>query len=202
MSSRYITISVDDGYPLDSRVADLLNKYGLQATFYIPASNPERPVMAPNQIRELSRQFEIGGHTYHHAGLKALPEEKAFAEICDGKKWLEDLLGQPVISFCYPQGKFNSSTPALRKEGRIFGRAHMSIQLAFLSSRSVPLGIEYSCLLSQPVDSTPACCHRRQFRGYGKFLAHIQRSYGLAATFFLRAGACGTVWRHSAPLSP
>ena len=121
MSSRYITISVDDGYPLDSRVADLLNKYGLQATFYIPASNPERPVMAPNQIRELSRQFEIGGHTYHHAGLKALPEDKAFAEICDGKKWLEDLLGQPVISFCYPQGKFNSSTPGFVKKAGFLG---------------------------------------------------------------------------------
>jgi peptidoglycan/xylan/chitin deacetylase (PgdA/CDA1 family) len=121
MSSRYLTISVDDGCPLDSRAADLLNKYGLQATFYIPASNPERPVMAPGQIRELSRRFEIGGHTYHHAGLKSLPEEKAFAEIYDGKKWLEDLLGQPVISFCYPQGKFNSSTPRFVQKAGFLG---------------------------------------------------------------------------------
>jgi peptidoglycan-N-acetylglucosamine deacetylase len=121
MSSRYVTISVDDGYPLDSRVAELLVKYGLQATFYIPASNPERPVMPDSQIRDLAQQFEIGGHTYNHAGLKALPEEKAFAEIYDGKKWLEDLLSQPVISFCYPQGKFNSLTPRLVQKAGFLG---------------------------------------------------------------------------------
>jgi peptidoglycan/xylan/chitin deacetylase (PgdA/CDA1 family) len=121
MSSRYLTISVDDGSPLDSRVADLLNKYGLQATFYIPASNPERPVMEPSQIRELSQRFEIGGHTYHHAGLKSLPPEKAWAEIYDGKKWLEDLLGHSAVSFCYPQGKFNRSTPGLVKKAGFLG---------------------------------------------------------------------------------
>ena len=121
MTNRYVTISVDDGSPLDSRVADLLDKYGLQATFYIPACNPERPVMAPIQIRELARRFEIGGHTYHHAGLKSLPQEAAWAEISDGKKWLEDLLGQRTISFCYPQGKFNSSTPDLVKKAGFLG---------------------------------------------------------------------------------
>jgi hypothetical protein len=37
---RYVTISVDDGHPTDLRTADLLDKYGLGAIFYIPASNP------------------------------------------------------------------------------------------------------------------------------------------------------------------
>jgi peptidoglycan/xylan/chitin deacetylase (PgdA/CDA1 family) len=121
MSERYITISVDDGFPEDARAADLLSKYGFQATFYIPARNSEHAVMAPSQIRELSQQFEIGGHTYNHTALGCLPDEKAFAEIQDGKKWLEDLLGEPVVSFCYPQGKFNSRTPALVKRAGFLG---------------------------------------------------------------------------------
>lgn len=124
MNSRYITVSVDDGYPADSRAADLLQKYGLQATFYIPARNPEHPVMAPSQIRGLSRGFEIGGHTYNHAALKSLPTEKASKEICDGKNWLEDILGEPVVSFCYPQGKFNRETPGLVKQAGFLGGEH------------------------------------------------------------------------------
>jgi peptidoglycan/xylan/chitin deacetylase (PgdA/CDA1 family) len=133
MTNRYITISVDDGFPLDSRVADLLNKYGLQATFYVPASNPEHTVMESSQIREISRQFEIGGHTYHHTGLKRLSQEKAWQEIYDGKKWLEDLLGQPVVSFCYPQGKFNRLTP---RRGEKAGALAFSMYIRFHAIRS------------------------------------------------------------------
>lgn len=121
MKQGYITISVDDGFPEDTRAAALLNKYGLQATFYIPARNDEHAVMEPSKIRELSRQFEIGGHTFNHAALSSLPDEKAFAEIHDGKNWLEDVLGAPIVSFCYPKGKFNRRTPALVKRAGFLG---------------------------------------------------------------------------------
>lgn len=119
--SRYVTISVDDGYPGDLKVADLLRKYGLQATFYVPAENPERPVITPAQIREVSQGFEIGSHTYRHAPLMFMSEEKAWAEIQDGKKWLEDVLGEAPIAFCYPRGKFGRRTPALVKKAGFLG---------------------------------------------------------------------------------
>ena len=56
----YLTISIDDGHPTDFKSAGLLAKYGLKATFYIPAHNPEREVMAPARVRELSESFESG----------------------------------------------------------------------------------------------------------------------------------------------
>jgi len=121
MSDRFVTISVDDGDVRDFRTAELLNKYGLQATFYIPARNPERPVMSPSQIRELSDGFEIGAHTLNHTPLKSLPDSHAREEIAGGKQWLEDTLGKPVVSFCYPRGKFNGSTPALVKQAGFWG---------------------------------------------------------------------------------
>jgi peptidoglycan/xylan/chitin deacetylase (PgdA/CDA1 family) len=120
-SERYITISVDDGSAQDLRAADLLDQYGLQATFYSPAVNPERPVMPVGQIRELSGRFEIGSHTYNHQALGSLPDEQAWTEIRDGKKWLEDLLGETAASFCYPRGKFNRRTPALVKRAGFIG---------------------------------------------------------------------------------
>lgn len=118
---RYVTISVDDGHPTDLRTADLLDNYGLSATFYIPASNPERLVMGVAQIREISRRFEVGGHTMNHVPLKSLPRAKAWSEINDSKIWLENVVGHRVISFCYPRGKFNARTAALVKQAGFLG---------------------------------------------------------------------------------
>ena len=121
MTERFVTISIDDGDVTDARTAELLQKYGLPATFYVPARNPERPVMPTSQVRELADQFEIGAHTLNHAPLKALSDAKAWSEIFDGKQWLEDTIGMPAISFCYPQGKFNRSTPGLVKKAGFLG---------------------------------------------------------------------------------
>jgi peptidoglycan-N-acetylglucosamine deacetylase len=116
-----VTISVDDGSSSDFRTADLLDKYGLQATFYIPGSNPERPVLEPSQIRALAARFEIGSHTLHHTPLKSISDYEASREIQNGKSCLEDMLGSTVISFCYPRGKFNRSTPSLVKAAGFLG---------------------------------------------------------------------------------
>jgi len=117
----YVTISVDDGHPTDLRTADLLAKYGLLATFYIPRENTERPVMGSTQIREIARRFEVGAHTIHHVPLAALPRERAWSEISESKTWVEDLVGQRAISFCYPRGKFTAKTAALVKQAGFLG---------------------------------------------------------------------------------
>jgi len=104
----YLTISIDDGHPTDLRTAELLQKLGLKATFYIPARNSERTVMSPNEIREIAQHFEAGSHTLNHKPLKHLLDREAHLEINNGKKWLEDVLGKDVVAFCYPQGKFHS----------------------------------------------------------------------------------------------
>jgi hypothetical protein len=117
----FVTISVDDGHPTDLRTKDLLEKYGLKATFYIPATNHERPVMSRTEIQQLGKRFEIGGHTMNHMALKSLTSERARGEISDGKKWLEDLLGTSVASFCYPRGKFNGRIAALVEEAGFLG---------------------------------------------------------------------------------
>jgi peptidoglycan/xylan/chitin deacetylase (PgdA/CDA1 family) len=104
---KYVTISVDDGHPTDLRTVDLLHKYALTATFYIPGANHERVVMNPAQIRDIDRHFEVGSHTLSHIRLTLMSDERAEREIVDGKKFSEDTLGREVIAFCYPGGKFN-----------------------------------------------------------------------------------------------
>jgi peptidoglycan/xylan/chitin deacetylase (PgdA/CDA1 family) len=103
----YITTSWDDGHPLDLRLADLLHKYGLPATFYIPLAN-EIQVLAPPRVRELRAEFEVGAHTVHHCDLLEVPDNVARNEITDCKSALEQITGQPCTAFCFPKGHFRS----------------------------------------------------------------------------------------------
>lgn len=103
------TLSVDDGHPSDLRMADLLTRHGIAATFYIPVRNREGfAVMTPAQIRCLSEQFEIGSHTLDHCFLKKMAVDDAHFQIVEGKRMLENIIGQPVPGFCYPGGKYGA----------------------------------------------------------------------------------------------
>jgi len=137
----FVTISVDDGHPSDLRVADMLSKYGLSATFYVPARNPEQPVLTPAQVRELSQRFEVGGHGMNHVPLQTLSDEKAWLEISDGKRWMEDLLGQQVLSFCYPRGKFGWRGARLVKKAGFIGARTCMLNLHGFSSDPFMWGV-------------------------------------------------------------
>jgi hypothetical protein len=102
----YITTSWDDGHSLDHRVAALLSKYGLEGTFYVPATTRERPTMPATQLRALSKSFEIGAHTLHHVDLTSVTTETAAREISDSKSWIEDGTGVRCECFCPPVGRY------------------------------------------------------------------------------------------------
>lgn len=106
---KYLTISVDDGHPTDQKTAELLNKYSLKATFYIPKNNSEREVTGDQVIKRIAEAFEIGGHTYRHRPLTGISRGEILKEVLEGKDWLEQLLGRKLVAFCYPRGKFNAS---------------------------------------------------------------------------------------------
>lgn len=116
-----ITTSWDDGHPLDLKLAELLKKYDIPATFYIPVDNIERECMNPQQIREIARSFDIGGHTYHHLVLTRVSLKEAEREIVEGKQRLEDIIGKEVLSFCYPRGKFNKKVIKIVKSAGFVG---------------------------------------------------------------------------------
>ena len=104
----YITTSWDDGHPLDLRLAELLHKYDLPGTFYIPLDNT-LPVLTPSQICELSAEFEVGAHTVHHCDLLTMPDYVSRREITDCKSKLEQICGRPCTAFCFPKGHFRQS---------------------------------------------------------------------------------------------
>ena len=64
------------------------------------------------QVKEIAKSglVEIGAHTVNHTSLKNIPLELAKSEIEKGKSALEKLLNIPIISFAYPDGRFDYQT--------------------------------------------------------------------------------------------
>ncbi len=126
------TCSIDDGHPSDMRTAELLQKHGLSGTFYVPIRNCEGDaVLADDKIRELGRQFEIGSHTFDHRYLKKIDIWQAYHQINDGKKRLEDVLGERVNGFCYPGGRYTRRDVELVKAcGFTYARTTMNLCFA------------------------------------------------------------------------
>jgi peptidoglycan/xylan/chitin deacetylase (PgdA/CDA1 family) len=64
--------------------------------------------MDARQVREAHvLGMEVGAHSCSHVPLHELPYQQLRYEVADCKAKLEDLLSAPVVSFCYPFGKFN-----------------------------------------------------------------------------------------------
>jgi peptidoglycan-N-acetylglucosamine deacetylase len=107
MNKAIITTSWDDGCTLDLKLAELLLKYDTPATFYIPVDNVERQTLSFEEMRNIARYFDIGGHTYHHLDLTkvSLPEVKE--EVFTGKEKLENIIGKELFVFCYPMGGYD-----------------------------------------------------------------------------------------------
>ena len=128
-TGRYLTISVDDGHPADLRVAELLARLGLPATFYIPRRNAERPVITPAQVRDLAAQFEVGSHTVNHVVLTSVSGKAAWDEIQGSKQWVEDTISRRARAFCYPRGKHNRRLAAMVKAAGFSGARTVMLNL-------------------------------------------------------------------------
>lgn len=127
----WFTCSVDDGHPADLKFATLLQRHGLQGTFYVPLRNQEgAPVLAAPALRELGGCFEVGSHTYSHQFLTRVDPGRAAREITDGKQALEDVLGVAVDGFCYPGGRYTQEHVKLvRQAGFAYARTTVNLAL-------------------------------------------------------------------------
>jgi peptidoglycan/xylan/chitin deacetylase (PgdA/CDA1 family) len=110
-----VTTSWDDGDVKDLRLADLLYNYGVKATFYIPLQCDGISLMNPGQVRSLrSAGFEIGSHGLTHTPLTSSPAPER--ELSESRTRLQDMLGEPILAFCYPLGQFNRQTAVLAEK--------------------------------------------------------------------------------------
>ncbi len=127
----YITTSWDDGHPLDLRVAELLTKYGIRGTFYVPKV-AEHGTMSAAHIRQICSAFEIGAHTVHHVVLTNATEQAARQEISGSKAWVEDHTGSRCLLFCPPKGRYTGRHVRMIRDAGYLGlRSTELVSLGF-----------------------------------------------------------------------
>ena len=116
-----VVLTFDDGYEDNATVAaPILQKYGFRGTFFIITSKiGSADYMNEDQLKELAKiGNEIGSHTLHHIGLDTVKGTTLNNEINDSKVYLDKVLNQNTISFCYPAGKFSDEAKSdLLKDG-------------------------------------------------------------------------------------
>ncbi len=122
-----IVLTFDDGYEDFFRNAlPPLVRAGMRATVFLVANqiggsnvwdqsagDVRESLMNLDQIREAAGLgVEFGSHTLDHVDLTAIDPEEAWRQIADSKCSLEEALGSPIRSFCYPYGR--KSTEIMR----------------------------------------------------------------------------------------
>jgi len=69
------------------------------------------------EIREMrSLGIAVGAHTLTHGDLTRMPEGQVETEISQSKRIIEDALGTPVVSFAYPDGRFDQRSLAITRQ--------------------------------------------------------------------------------------
>jgi peptidoglycan/xylan/chitin deacetylase (PgdA/CDA1 family) len=107
----YVVITVDDGHETSLQAADLLERYGFRATFFLTRERCLKKmgfIRGPD-IRALrARGFSAGTHGTTHRALTFLPREQCVAELAESKRWLEDVIGEEVRYMAVPGGFINA----------------------------------------------------------------------------------------------
>jgi peptidoglycan/xylan/chitin deacetylase (PgdA/CDA1 family) len=144
-----VTTSWDDGHPLDVRIADLLAKYGLTGTFYVP-KQASWPLVSSVQIRDLSSRFEIGAHMLEHCMLDQLTDREAREQLSGSREWVEQVTGKPCRTLCFPGGRYRHEQLRLVREA-----GYLSARTTELLSTGFPRRVEGLALISTTVQAYP-----------------------------------------------
>lgn len=120
---KYITFSIDDGSKYNLRLLELLQKYGLKATFYIPKHDTRfrEKSLSDKEIETISRVQEIGAHSLNHVPLTSIALNQQRKEINGSKEYLENIISKEVSMFCYPFGIYNDEISSLVKQAGYVG---------------------------------------------------------------------------------
>lgn len=119
LPSRPIILTFDDGYEdFYTTALPILIRHDFKAVSYVVSGFIGWPgYMSAAQVREADRaDIEIGSHTVDHADLTRQSYAGLRYEVTASKRALEELLGHPVLSFCYPSGMFSPTVVSAVQE--------------------------------------------------------------------------------------
>lgn len=114
------TTSWDDGSTYDNKLLDLLKPLGIKGTLYIPQKSKHR-TLNDVDVKFLSQYFEIGGHSISHMDLTTLDSLQTKREVNNSKLYIESIIKNKCLMFCYPFGQFNTKIKRIVRNAGFVG---------------------------------------------------------------------------------
>lgn len=131
-----LTLSYDDGVEQDATLMDILNEYGIRATFNLNSGCfppegqkwPEGQVhrrLPASRVKELyaDPRHEVSAHCLTHASLTELSPAQIVHEVLADRENLERMFGTLVRGMAYPFGTCSAEVAdAVRSAGAAYSR--------------------------------------------------------------------------------
>lgn len=79
---------------------------------------PTSATMTRDEVAALSRSplVEIGGHTTTHLQMSAHDAERQRRDVVENRAFLQEIVGEAVVSFAYPYGAFGADSAAVVRD--------------------------------------------------------------------------------------
>ncbi len=120
--NKAVTFSFDDGITQDKRLIEILDRYGLKATFNLNSDllglsgmlerngkTVTHNKIAASDVAETYKRHEVAVHTLTHPNLTKLSREEIIKQTEDDRKALEALTGYDICCMAYPCGGVNNN---------------------------------------------------------------------------------------------
>ena len=115
-----LTFSYDDGITQDRQMINILNRYGLKATFNLNSGLLGTPNLLirqdmtiahckfrPVEVPRVYAGHEIAAHTLTHPLLTQLSDEEVIRQVEEDRLALSEIAGYEVVGMAYPGGGVN-----------------------------------------------------------------------------------------------
>ncbi|WP_305908374.1 polysaccharide deacetylase family protein [Methylomarinum sp. Ch1-1] len=120
LPAKSVLITFDDGYADNYQAFEELAKRDMKATWFVVTQDigkmsswidegvPSSTLLTESQLLEMrDAGMEIGSHTLTHCRLTQVSQQQMEHETSESKKFLSNLLNQPITAFAYPYGLYN-----------------------------------------------------------------------------------------------
>jgi peptidoglycan/xylan/chitin deacetylase (PgdA/CDA1 family) len=113
-----VALTYDDGphAEITPRLLDVLGECDARATFFVVG---ERATAYPELVRRMVGEgHSVGTHSMHHRDLRRAPAAVARAEVNDGRRAVEEIVGLPVPLFRPPHGHLSTRSALVLREAQ------------------------------------------------------------------------------------
>ncbi len=123
-----LTLSYDDGVRSDIKLVNLLNRYGVKATFNLNSGLMGKE--GGGKVGRLSYEecqalyvpsgHEVAIHTLTHPFLERLSYEECLHEVLADRLTLQKMTGQEIHGMAYPFGTYNDMVLKVLREAQVY----------------------------------------------------------------------------------